>query len=523
MVRICLNGQQYFSPMFYSLKRLVIFIILISIFSCGESTNQKEKEGKQLADRYCGSCHQVPAPQLLNQASWEKYILPRMGVFLGMIEHDSLRNVLTANETERAIAEAAGFFPAAPVLSQEEWEAIKSYYISNAPENAIAPATKEITKDQQQFEVIIPSYKISPPSITFLKFNKQTGGMYLGDANKQMFAELSKDFELINAANVREGAVGMEETPNDFLITVMGSFSPTDVSSGFVLSLPKGKKENAFLLIDSLKRPVHAAYADFDADGLTDIVTCEFAKWTGVLAWHRNKGDGSFEKKILRNRPGAIQSFIQDLNGDKLPDIVALFGQGDEGIWAYYNNGKGGFTEQKLLHFPPSYGSSHFNLFDFNKDGFDDIIYTAGDNADFPPILKHYHGIYIFMNDGKNNFTQKTFIHLNGAYNAIPRDYDLDGDIDIAAISFFPDYENQPEESFVYLENDGKNNFKARTITDPTLGRWIVMDVADYDNDGDDDIALGSLAFEVVNDKKGLVDKWVNGGVPFIILKNKAK
>jgi hypothetical protein len=100
---------------------------------------------------------------------------------------------------------------------------------------------------------------------------------------------------------------------------------------------------------------------------------------------------------------------------------------------------------------------------------------------------------------------------------------DLDGDIDIAAISFFPDYKNRPEESFVYLENDGKNNFKASTIADPTMGRWIVMDVADYDKDGDEDLILGSLAFEVIPTNNDLINKWVNNGIPFIVLENKTK
>jgi hypothetical protein len=506
--------------MFRTTRLISIVLLIATLFAC---TTNRSDEGRQLANTYCGSCHMVPNPDLLDKHSWAQYMLPRMGVFLGVIEHDSLRHVLTANETERTIAESSGVFPTSPILSSEEWQAIKDYYISNAPDKPTSPERKEITSDLTQFEVVVPPFKLSPPSVTFLRFNVHTGGIFLGDANKQMFATLSPDFQLTNAANVREGAVWMEEQPDEFLVTVMGSFSPTDVAGGFIVSLPKTKGQPAYKVIDSLKRPVHSAVADLDMDGKADIVTCEFAKWTGMLAWHKNNGDGTFTKKILRNKPGAIQVFVRDLDKNGLSDIVALFGQGDEGIWAYYNKGNGIFSEQNLLHFPPSYGSSHFNLFDLNNDGHEDIVYTAGDNADFPPILKHYHGVYIFMNDGKNQFTQRTFFPLNGAYNAVPRDYDLDGDIDIAAISFFPDYANQPEESFVYLRNEGNFKFSAQTISDPLLGRWIVMDVADYDRDGDEDIALGSLAFEVVGDKRNLVDKWVKNGIPFIVLRNNAK
>ena len=112
-----------------------------------------------------------------------------------------------------------------------------------------------------------------------------------------------------------------------------------------------------------------------------------------------------------------------------------------------------------MLSFSPLNGSQYIELADFNKDGFDDLIYVCGDNADRTPFLKPYHGVYIFQNDGDFNFKQSWFYQLNGAYKAIPRDYDLDGDLDIAAIAFFPDYLHYPEESFVYLENNGNLNF----------------------------------------------------------------
>lgn len=504
------------------MKRFIVFILFITtvVLSCTTNTNNTNK-GKELSKIYCGSCHMVPSPDLLDKHSWETYMLPRMGVFLGIVEHDSLIDVLLEDGPGREIVKQSGIFPEKPMLSNEEWESIKTYYITNAPENPIAAQPKTITKRLKNFDVIIPEYKLSPPSVTFVKFNTDNT-IYIGDANTQSLNVLSNDLKLIQAAKVKESAVWAEEFQDELLLTVMGSFSPTDINNGFILSLPKVANKQPYKLIDSLQRPVHSSYADLDGDNNMDIVTCEFAKWTGKLSWWRNNGNGNFTKKILRNKPGALKAYIKDLNGDNKQDIIALFGQGDEGIYIYYNEGNGKFREEAAVRFPPSYGSSFFKLYDFNGDGHDDIIYTAGDNADFKPILKNYHGVYVYINDGKNNFKQAFFYHLNGAYAAIPADYDKDGDIDIAAISFFPDYKNQPEESFVYLENNGKNNFNASTMQDPTLGRWIVMDVADYDKDGDEDIILGSLAFEVIP-ANGLVDKWVNAGIPFVVLKNKIK
>lgn len=201
---------------------------------------------------------------------------------------------------------------------------------------------------------------------------------------------------------------------------------------------------------------------------------------------------------------------------------MALFGQGDEGFFGYINKGVGQFEERLLLRFPPAYGSSSFRLFDFNADGHPDILYTCGDLADFPPLRKPYHGIRIFQNDGKANFKEVFFQPLQGAYGAVPADFDLDGDLDIAAISFFPDFQHAPQSGFVFFENQGGMKMKARTFPFSDKGRWLLMDAADFDTDGDLDLVLGSMAFEVVPDG-GEVDKWVKNGIPFVVLENKAR
>jgi hypothetical protein len=48
------------------------------------------------------------------------------------------------------------------------------------------------------------------------------------------------------------------------------------------------------------------------------------------------------------------------------------------------------------------------------------------------------------------------------------------------------------------------------------------MDSADIDLDGDEDLVLGSLAFEVVPDG-GEIEGWVQGGIPFVVLENRLK
>ncbi len=279
-------------------------------------------------------------------------------------------------------------------------------------------------------------------------------------------------------------------------------------------------KKIPFPLIDSLQRPVQITGADLNNDGREDYIVCEFGYLTGAFSWLENLGNNQFKKHVLRNIPGAIKAFVQDYNHDGLPDIWALFAQGDEGIFLFTNKGNGNFDQEEVLRFPPSYGSSHFELADFNKDGFMDIVYTCGDNADYSPVLKPYHGVYIFMNDGTNHFKQKYFYPINGCYKAIASDFDGDGNLDLAVISFFADYSRQPQESFVYLKNSGNLNFQPYSFPEAVSGRWLTMDAGDFDGDGKTDIILGNFSIGPVM-MKHAVD-WKKSP-PFIILKNVGK
>ncbi|HTE11314.1 MAG TPA: VCBS repeat-containing protein, partial [Chitinophagaceae bacterium] len=148
------------------------------------------------------------------------------------------------------------------------------------------------------------------------------------------------------------------------------------------------------------------------------------------------------------------------------------------------------------------------------------IVYTCGDNADFSIVLKPYHGVYIFLNEGNNHFSQKYFFPINGCYKAIAKDFDGDGDLDIASIAFSADFASQPGEGFVYLENKGNYQFKPFTLPDCQKGRWLTMDAGDLDGDGKPDIVLGNFSIRPA-DVQPHAD-WQKGP-PFIFLKNSSK
>ena len=487
--------------------------------SVDSSTQEIRALGQQLAQSQCASCHAFPSPSLLDKDTWKNYVLPRMGYMMGRFPDSLTRLEQIETGPGGAYVKQANIFPESPRISDEDWAAIEAFYLSQAPDTLVKAETGEISSSLPAYFRVLPSnYRITPPSSTLVQI-RAGNGLYLGDVHTQSLYAFDAQLQLQQVAKVRKGLVHLRETPEALQLTVMESFSPTDAPSGVQIRLPKSPKEQVAFEIPGLQRPVHSSYADLNGDGLEDRVICEFGKWTGGLAWWEKLPDGRFVKHILRQKPGAIKSIIRDWNEDGLPDVLALFGQGDEGLFLFENQGNNAFIEKRLLTFPSSFGSSDWGLWDLNGDGTEEIVYTAGDNADYPPVMKPYHGIYAFQQVNEDSLAQLFFYPLNGAYKAMPADFDADGDMDFAAISFFPDYAHRPEEGFVYLENAGGFQFEAYSFPEVTAGRWITMDVGDIEGDGDPDIVLGSLAFEVIP-KGDWEQRWVEQGLPFVVLEN---
>ena len=125
------------------------------------------------------------------------------------------------------------------------------------------------------------------------------------------------------------------------------------------------------------------------------------------------------------------------------------------------------------------------------------------------------------MNDGQNNFKESFFYPSYGAQKAVARDFDLDGDIDIAAISFSDDL-LKTEDGFLLLQNNGNMNFAAFSSPDAAYGKWLTMEVADLDKDGDDDIVIGSFIYNISEMSK-MIGKNVDRFPNFVVFRNKRK
>lgn len=496
---------------FFVLLLIPAALIIAQLPACNNPEealkNKNVREGMELSQKYCGSCHMLPTPDLLDKKTWGEHVLPMMGGFLGFTRFAS--DYISIGDTNTAI-------------NIEQWRNIIRYYVAMAPEQPLErPSSSPAIEDRLQgFSVEMPKTGIPNPATTMVLIQPSVNRLYFADGQTEYIYSIAGE-KIIDSTKVGKGVSNLYVNDSQYLALTMGVLHPSDSKLGG-LTMFDPVTMRSINRIDSLQRAVHASYADLSGDAKQEIIISEFGNNTGELAWFEVVGKG-YSKHILKSLPGAVHTEINDFNKDGRLDIMALMAQADEGMFIFYNEGNGKFTEKRILHFQPSHGSNYFELADFNRDGFLDIIATNGDNGDYPPILKAYHGIRIYLNNKQNEFSEKIFLPVNGVGKVMGRDFDNDGDLDLASISYFPDYLKTPEESFIYWKNTGDLNFKPFSFSQATAGRWLTMDANDLDGDGDIDIVLGNAKFPLGAIPSAMMKKWNAYSPSVLILRNLSK
>ena len=487
-----------------------------------DATNEYQR-GEKLARTVCASCHLFPEPASLDRVSWAMMVLPQMETWLGLAEPD-----FSARPGGDRV-KAAKIFPETPAMSTLEWRSICSYYLEAAPARFLPPTDRpKLETSVKQFEIVPTKYHQPTPATTLVKIDARNHKIYVGDADAKTLSVLGARGEVESTLPVESAPISVLFRPDGLYVTLIGDLHPSDLAQGKLLSRPTSPSGSMLtnVLLTELHRPSDVVVADLNGDGREDLLICQYGNYLGHLSWFENLGNGKYEEHILINRPGAIKAYVHDFNQDGRPDIIVLMAQAREGIYILYNEGGGHFRETTVVEFPPTWGSSYFEMADFNGDGYPDLLVTNGDNGDLtalPAPYKKYHGVRIFLNDGKNHFKEAWFFGMNGAYKAVARDFDNDGDLDIAAISFFPDYQHSPRESFIYFENkggQGKLEFKPSTIPESFSGRWMTMDVGDLEGDGRPDIVLGAFNNGPGSVPTVLTEGWKTRGPSVLILRN---
>lgn len=476
--------------------------------------------GEKVARRACTMCHTFVEPSLLTKQNWAEQILPRMSVRLGVARPDY------SSSPEGDLIRARKIYTDKPLVPVEWWPAIEQYYLQNAPEEPRPQDPRpEIQIGLPGFRAEPPRFRTPDPATTLVKVSPGRRQIFAGDDHLKALFVLNTNGAFVTRLDAGNVPVDLVETGAGIYVTCVGSFLPSEIHRAELLFFPRqgegfGERQ---VILRELPRAVQAEFADFNGDGRQDFALCMFGNLTGRFSWFENLAQDRYREHVLSHETGAMYCAARDFDGDGNTDLAVLFAQHLESLIVMYGDGRGNFSGDNVFQKPPVYGHSFMEAVDFNGDGRLDFVVTNGDNGEYESPTKKYHGVWLYLARGPKEYEEKFLFPLNGAYRALARDFDGDGDLDIAANSYFPDYVKSPRECFVLLQNQGGFKFAPFTFRECISGRWLVMDAGDVDGDGDLDIVLGSYIHGPAPAPQFLMNIWERQGPSVQILRNTLK
>ena len=299
----------------------------------------------------------------------------------------------------------------------------------------------------------------------------------------------------------------------DIAVASMGVLFPNNAKIGAVIVLENDGRQTFTrrVLIDQVARVSDVRAGDLDGDGDLDLSVAQFGYDQGETRWMENVGGWRFESHVLQTLSGAINADIADVDGDGDLDIVSLVSQEWEEIYVFVNDGHGEFTPTRVFGASnEDFGSSWISLADLDRDGDVDVLYSNGDAFDYaPPTGRNWNGVQWLENRGGVRFVYHRIGDFSGASSPQAADLDGDGDIDIAVVSAYNNWEKADAQSLAWFENDGKMGFTLHPLaTSPT--HLITLAIGDLDGDSRPDLVTGGMHMSHPYDRMSRVTVWTN-------------
>jgi hypothetical protein len=468
-------------------KAAVLGFLLSFIYACSEEKDSG-LSGAELAAQYCTSCHLAPVPEQLPRETWP-FILKWMGNYLGFEDTDGVLGEGIVN---------FDIVPEKKLISSGDFSKIKDHYLSlSKPQQEMVYANQQQYEPAAVFKALYPIKGIAKGEfISMLQFDPYSGYTFLGfgSENNKRLEMYNHQFKKMADLKMKSEPVHLVPFNGGFRVSLIGDFF-FDKGEGAVYDVRPGAPLDIRELIKGWNRLTQSLAADFDQDGRTDLLVVGFGQGhIGRTSVVHKLSDGNYgNEKILFSGAGSLCAEVRDFDDNGYPDIMLLVAQEHQELLLFLNQGAGEY-EKKVLHKEPAgFGYNHFALVDFDGDQKLDVLTSNGNNMEILEApLKPQHGVRILMNQGDLKWEEKYFFPLHGAIKSAAHDFDKDGDVDIAAIAFYPDWDKEVPTTFVYLRNDGALKFTAATLPAEHWGRWMLMDSADINGDGWQDLILGA-------------------------------
>jgi hypothetical protein len=162
----------------------------------------------------------------------------------------------------------------------------------------------------------------------------------------------------------------------------------------------------------------YIAAGDVNNDGKVDLVIEELVSsvvsqtakggTNSVFVVYKGNGDGTFTRGQSIGLPGlASRPVLYDLNQDGNLDIAAT---ANENAVIYFGKGDGTFTGPTTIKASDSNGDYDLTVADFNNDSYPDLAIMT---SQFCGSACGVNTVYIYLNDGKGNFTLKSSAVMN--------------------------------------------------------------------------------------------------------------
>ena len=134
-------------------------------------------------------------------------------------------------------------------------------------------------------------------------------------------------------------------------------------------------------VIASRVDPWAIAHADFDRDGLDDLVFAHHDTRRGHVSWVRNLGGGAFAEPVeVAALHTAFMVRTADVDGDGWTDVVASSRSLDKIVW-FRNDSSGGWEEERLIT-DLTDQPLDFRVVDLDSDGDPDVVAVSENDGE---------------------------------------------------------------------------------------------------------------------------------------------